>query len=54
MIDRRDKRPLRAYILRLTNAQLAYIRDEAEREAKRRRLMVRDRRAKNKSENSNA
>lgn len=44
MIDRRDKKTLRAYVLALTDAQLAYVREEAEREQKRRRLAVRERR----------
>lgn len=46
MIDRRDKKPLRAYVLGLSDAQLAYVRDEVAREEKRRRLQVRERRAK--------
>lgn len=49
MIDRRDKKPLRAYVLALSDAQLAYVREEAEREQKRRRLQVRERRARNLS-----
>ena len=44
MIDRKDRKPLRAYVLGLSDAQLAYVRDEVAREEKRRRLAVRERR----------
>lgn len=44
MIDRKDRKPLRAYVLALSDSALQYVRDEAEREQKRRRLMVRARR----------
>lgn len=44
MIDRRLRKALRATILGLSDAELVYAREEIAREAKRRRLAVRERR----------
>lgn len=44
MIDRKIRKTLRASVLTLTDQALAYVREEAAREVKRRRLEVRARR----------
>lgn len=46
MIDRQLRKALRATILGLSDAELVYAREEITREQKRRRLQVRERRAK--------
>lgn len=43
-VDRKARKPLRAWILERSVAELAYVREEAAREEKRRRLAVRARR----------
>lgn len=50
MIDRREKKSLRAFVLALSDAALQYVREEVAREEKRRRLMVRERRRRAKTE----
>lgn len=48
MIDKRLKKSLRANLLILGDAALNYVRDESERELKRRRLEVRERRRRDR------
>lgn len=43
-LDRKLRKALRATVLGLSDKALAYVRDECEREIKRRRLAVRERR----------
>lgn len=51
-VDRQLKKSLRANLLILGDAALQYVREEAERELKRRRLQVRERRASKRSDES--